>query len=129
VGPANAVTASSPDLITNIIIALYANGHGWHWTEPPPSYLARLDTFRTQGSFHGLHDKGQLDRSTFVSPNIWDVHTLLAWKDAHGQWWARRDGGDPYETDGAKPGRDTDAYRYPPTRHGRLLRWLKLRRD
>jgi hypothetical protein len=118
-----------PDVITNIVIALLANNLGWHWTQQPPSYLVRQDRFRTTGSFHKLDDKMQLDRSTFVSVNSWEVHTLFAWKDAHGQLWARRDGSSPYMTDGVKPGRDTEAYLYRPTRRERLLKKLKLSRN
>jgi hypothetical protein len=123
------VINGSPDVITNIVIALHTNNLGWHWTQQPPSYLVGQGSFRTTGSFHTFDDKMQLDRSTFVSVNSWEVHTLFAWKDAHGQWWARRDGGDPYMTDGVKPGRDTKAYLYRPTRRERLLRKLKLSRN
>jgi len=64
----------------------------------------------------------QPDMTSTVRPDFPDstLRIQLTWIDSRGMYWARNNSEEPYETDGAKPGRDVAQYRDPPV--GRLTR-------
>lgn len=125
----------SSDLITDLVVMMQATtNHGapasdpaWLWaTDPPPTFLPSEQSWRGAGSFHSLGVDQLPDRRTFASRERSDMSLLLAWGDAHGNYWARTDGRDPYPTSPAMPTRDITNFVYLPTRRQRVLRRLRL---
>ncbi len=106
------VVNGSSDLINNLIVEVYGPSDArWVPNGGLPLYISRLNTFGpVECYFRRVKADGTIDDNGWVGVERFQLRSLLAWTDAHGQWWARRDGGDPYKTDGAKPGRDTAAF-------------------
>jgi hypothetical protein len=131
------VVNGSTELVSNVTIELTARANpkvAWLWrAEGPPPYLTAKGTYRASGSYHVVKPDGTADRSSFVDVARNNLHWMMAWQDPHGVWWARRDGGEPYRSDGAEPGRDVELDRaltaQGPTKGQRALRRLRLRKD
>lgn len=75
----------------------------------------RLDTNRNLGSFyqHANNYKTQtlivvLDNIVW-SQDVLEVHTVIAWLENDGNWWAREDHGEPYARDSFVAARPTTA--------------------
>jgi hypothetical protein len=69
-----------------------------------PTFMLPQTSHRVTGSFHEMGPNG-LRTDTFVNPENVTVQSIFWWRDARGDFWARVDGGEPFRTSGAVPGR------------------------
>ncbi len=85
-------------------------------------YLLSGSMHAEQGDFRPLDLHSRVDMTSTVLTEFphSTVRIQLTWIDSRGLYWARNNSEEPYETDGAKPGRDVAQYRDPPV--GRLTR-------
>lgn len=85
-------------------------------------YLLSGTMHAEQGDFRPLDLHSRVDMTSTVLPEFphSTVRIQLTWIDSRGMYWARNNSEEPYETDGAKPGRDVAQFRDPPV--GRLTR-------
>ena len=122
----------SSDLIVHPTISIeMANGpdaRRWFWNdELRPPFLRPQDTYHGNGGFFEIKD-GVISRDHPIQiPEPVPLHVMLAWQDAYGVWWGRWDGGEPFRTSPAMPGRDVDKFVSESYRWWQVTKWQRNR--